>query len=99
MRQYGAAGCVAYSALRLPRYSRFFITVASGSISDPHQQHLLRGHDMEISALAMPPSGALIATGDTRRIKKVSGDGLYSDGPHSRDTTVAAYRGNYDVFM
>lgn len=37
---------------------------STGSISDPHQQHLLRGHDMEISALAVSPSGSLIATGD-----------------------------------
>ncbi|CAM9091506.1 unnamed protein product [Hapterophycus canaliculatus] len=34
-----------------------------GSIADPHQQYLLRGHDMEISALAVSPSGSLIATG------------------------------------
>lgn len=40
------------------------VATSLGSISDPHQQHLLRGHDMEISALAVSSSGALIATGD-----------------------------------
>ncbi|CAM9343933.1 unnamed protein product [Laminaria digitata] len=34
-----------------------------GSIGDPHEQQLLRGHDMEISAVAVSPSGSLVATG------------------------------------
>ncbi|CAM9464894.1 unnamed protein product [Scytosiphon promiscuus] len=34
-----------------------------GSMTDSHRQSLLRGHDMEISALALSPSGSLIATG------------------------------------
>ncbi|CAM9173677.1 unnamed protein product [Ectocarpus sp. 12 AP-2014] len=46
--------------------------LVTGSISDPHQQHLLRGHDMEISALAVSSSGALIATGQ-RGSTKVKG--------------------------
>eukprot|EP00904_Undaria_pinnatifida_P004386 jgi/Undpi1/13949/HiC_scaffold_9.g03600.m1 len=40
-----------------------------GSISDPHEQQLLRGHDMEISALAVSPSGSLIATGECMPLK------------------------------
>lgn len=44
---------------------RVLTASSTGSISDPHQQHLLRGHDMEISALALSPSGSLIATGDS----------------------------------
>ncbi|CAM9617784.1 unnamed protein product, partial [Discosporangium mesarthrocarpum] len=33
------------------------------NVIDPHQQQLLRGHDMEISALAISRSGLLMATG------------------------------------
>ncbi|OQS03482.1 cleavage induced hypothetical protein [Thraustotheca clavata] len=33
------------------------------SLSDPHNQVFLRGHDGNISALAMSPSGALLASG------------------------------------
>lgn len=53
-----------YYATCFPRYRRRVVAVSLGSITDPHQQHLLRGHDMEISALAVSPSGSLIATGD-----------------------------------
>lgn len=33
------------------------------NINDKHQQQFLRGHDMEISAIAISNSGNLIATG------------------------------------
>jgi len=33
------------------------------NIQDKHQQQFLRGHDMEISAIAISNSGDLIATG------------------------------------
>jgi len=37
--------------------------VAICSVDDPHDQSFLRAHDMEISALALSPSGHLIASG------------------------------------
>lgn len=33
------------------------------NVHDKHQQQFLRGHDMEISAIALSNSGNLIATG------------------------------------
>lgn len=33
------------------------------NLHDKHQQQFLRGHDMEISAIAVSNSGSLIATG------------------------------------
>jgi WD40 repeat protein len=37
--------------------------VVIGDLSDPHNQEFLRGHDEEITALAVSPSGNLIASG------------------------------------
>jgi WD40 repeat protein len=37
--------------------------VVVGDLNDPHQQEFLRGHDMEISAMAMSPSGNMLASG------------------------------------
>jgi hypothetical protein len=35
------------------------------SLSDCHDQRLLRGHDMQITVLAVSPSGEFIASGQT----------------------------------
>jgi len=37
--------------------------VVVGDLNDPHQQEFLRGHDMEISAMAISPSGNILASG------------------------------------
>uniref|UniRef100_A0A7S2UWQ1 Anaphase-promoting complex subunit 4 WD40 domain-containing protein n=1 Tax=Fibrocapsa japonica TaxID=94617 RepID=A0A7S2UWQ1_9STRA len=37
--------------------------VVIGDLADPHQSSYLRGHDMEVSTLAISPSGNLIASG------------------------------------
>ena len=34
-----------------------------GDLNDPHQQEFLRGHDMEITGLAVAPSGQYLASG------------------------------------
>ena len=37
--------------------------IVVGDLNDPHQQEFLRGHDMEISCLAVAPSGTYLASG------------------------------------
>ena len=46
-------------------------TLVIGDLTDPHQQHFLRGHDAEISAVAISRSGHLVASGQqgSRRTK------------------------------
>ena len=39
------------------------------NLMDPHDQKLLRGHDMDISAVTMSPSGGLIASGQNGTVK------------------------------
>ena len=38
-------------------------SVVLGSVTDPHAQSLLRVHDEEVTAIALSPSGALLASG------------------------------------
>lgn len=46
-------------------------TLVVGDLTDPHQQHFLRGHDAEISAVTVSRSGHLVASGQegSRRAK------------------------------
>jgi hypothetical protein len=37
--------------------------IVVGDLNDPHQQEFLRGHDMEITAMDVSPSGNLLASG------------------------------------
>jgi WD40 repeat protein len=37
--------------------------IVVADLNDPHQQEFLRGHDMEISAMAISPSGSMLASG------------------------------------
>ena len=51
-----------------PRLSEVFIksvgsAVVVGDLNDPHQQEFLRGHDMEITAMAISASGSKLASG------------------------------------
>ena len=40
--------------------------VAICDVLDPHNQKFLRAHDMEISAMAVSPSGSMLASGQVR---------------------------------
>jgi len=44
-------------------YKAMGSVVAVCNITDPHSQHFLRAHDMEVSAMSVSPTGALVATG------------------------------------
>ena len=51
-----------------PRLSEVFVksvgsAVVVGDLNDPHQQEFLRGHDMEITAMAISASGNKLASG------------------------------------
>ena len=39
--------------------------VVVGDLNDPHSQEFLRGHDMEVTALAISKTGAMVASGQT----------------------------------
>lgn len=45
-----------------------------GSTTDPHQQEFLRGHDEEITCLALSPSGNLIASGQASKTRSPSSE-------------------------
>jgi len=51
-----------------PRLSEVYVksvgsAVVVGDLNDPHNQEFLRGHDMEVTALAVSATGAFIASG------------------------------------
>ena len=48
--------------------------VSIESFSDPQSQRILRGHDMQVSALAVAPSGKFVASGQvgTKNFKGVA---------------------------
>ncbi len=64
----GFTGAHLSTLVALPRLSNAFVksmgsVVVVGDVGDPHSQEFLRGHDMDISALAVSGSGALLASG------------------------------------
>ena len=64
----GYTGAHLATLVALPRLTSAFAksmgsVVVIGDVGDPHAQEFLRGHDMELSALAVSASGALIASG------------------------------------
>lgn len=64
----GFTGSRLGTLLSHPRLSDVFIksmgsAIVVGDLNDPHQQEFLRGHDMEITALALSPSGNMLASG------------------------------------
>ena len=63
----GFTGAHLSTLVALPRLSNAFVksmgsVVVVGDVGDPHSQEFLRGHDMDISALAVSGSGALLAS-------------------------------------
>jgi WD40 repeat protein len=45
-----------------------------GCTTDPHQQEFLRGHDEEITCLAISPSGNLVASGQASKTRSPSSE-------------------------
>ncbi len=70
----GYSGAYIQTVLAIPGNDNVFAKsmgnlVCLENLLDPHDQKLLRGHDMPISALAVSPSGSFIASGQEGTVK------------------------------
>eukprot|EP01064_Diplonema_japonicum_P007048 TRINITY_DN14789_c0_g1_i1.p1 TRINITY_DN14789_c0_g1~~TRINITY_DN14789_c0_g1_i1.p1 ORF type:complete len:676 (+),score=82.14 TRINITY_DN14789_c0_g1_i1:30-2030(+) len=50
--------------------------LVTSNCEDPHDQHILRGHDASISAVDVSPTGSMVASGQTASSRSKEGNGF-----------------------